>query len=224
MTRVLAAILGGIRDVAFGRLTLLALLNFLLALLLTGAGAVAIIRYAVPLIPDGTGWLDYISTAGELAASLALIVLAVALSPAASLLVGGLLFDIAAERVEKAIGAPRARTIPLAEGIGNGVKIAAPALLLNLLVIPLYFIPVINFATFLILNGALMGREYMTLAAARQMSFSEAVGLRKRHRAQIFLAGLACSVIPFFAPLVAAGTMVRLVQKLPRPDAAGRAA
>ncbi|PKP80928.1 MAG: hypothetical protein CVT79_12995 [Alphaproteobacteria bacterium HGW-Alphaproteobacteria-18] len=223
MTRAISAILGGVRDVAFGRLTLFAVFNLVLALALTGGSAFAIIRYGVPLIPDGAGWLGYVSTAGEVAASLILIVLASALSPAASMIVGGFLFDFAAERVEKAIGAPKARAVPLTEGVGNGLKIALPALLLNLLVIPLYFVPVVNVFVFILLNGALMGREYATLAAARQMSFKEAVRLRNRHGASVFLVGLACSVIPFFAPLVGASAMVRLVEKLPRPDAAGRA-
>lgn len=218
----MSAILGGVKDVAFGRLTLFALLNLILALALTGGLAFAIIRYGVPLIPDGAGWLGYVSTAGEVALSLILIVLAIALSPAASILVGGFLFDFAAERVEKAIGAPKARAVPLTEGIVNGLKIALPALLLNLLVIPLYFVPVLNVIVFIGLNGALMGREYATLAAARHMSFREAVRLRNRHGFSVFLVGLACSVIPFFAPLVGAGAMVRLINRLPRPDAAGR--
>lgn len=222
MTRAFGAILGGARDVAFGRLGWFAVVNLTLALALTGGSAFAIIRYAVPLIPDGAGWLGYISTASEIAASLILIILALALSPAASIFVGGFLFDFAAERVEKAIGAPPARSVPMMEGVTNGLKIALPALGLNLLVIPLYFVPIMNVFVFVLLNGALMGREYATLAAARQMPFGDAVRLRNRHGASVFVVGLACSVIPFFAPLVGASAMVRLVHKLPRPDAAGR--
>jgi uncharacterized protein involved in cysteine biosynthesis len=222
MRRAITATIGGVRDVAFGRLAWFALLNLILALALTGGAAFAVIRYGVPLIPDGAGWLGLVSTAGEVAASLVLIVLAIALSPAASMVVGGFLFDLAAELVEKAVGAPPARAVPLGEGVANGLKIALPALMLNLLVIPLYFVPVLNLIVFIGLNGALMGREYATLAAARQMSFKEAVRLRNQHAASVFLVGLACSVIPFFAPLVGASAMVRLVQTLPRPDAAGR--
>ncbi|OYW87084.1 MAG: hypothetical protein B7Z22_05270 [Hyphomonas sp. 32-62-5] len=120
------------------------------------------------------------------------------------------------------IGAPKARAVPLAEGISNGLKIALPALLLNLLAIPLYFIPGVNVVVFILMNAVLMGREYATLAASRHMSFRDAVALRNRHGFSVFLVGLACSVIPFFAPLVGAGAMVRLVHRLPRPDAAGR--
>ena len=142
------------------------------------------------------------------------MVLAVALSPAISMIVGGVMFDFAAERVEKKIGAPKGRMVPLHEGVWNGVRIALPALLLNLIAIPLYFIPGVNALVFYGLNGFLMGREYSTIAAARRMSYAEAVALRKRHGGAVFLVGLACSVIPFFAPLVGASAMTRLMQSL----------
>lgn len=212
--RAMTAILGGLKDVIFGRLTWLAILNLIVAVTLTSLAAGALIKYVVPLIPDGGGWLANVSMAGEFVASVAVVVLAIALSPAISMLVGGLLFDIAAERVEKKIGAPTARPVPLHQGLLNGARIALPALILNLLVLPLYFIPVVNAVTFYTLNGFLMGREYSTVAAARHMSFRDAVQLRKRNGLKVFLVGLACSVIPFFAPLVGASAMTRLVQSL----------
>lgn len=214
MVRVTTAILGGLKDVIFGGLTLLALLNLIIAVTLTVLAAGAMIKYVVPLIPDGGGWLANVTTMGEFAASVAVVVLAIALSPAISMLVGGLLFDVAAERVEKKIGAPVARAVPLHQGLFNGARIALPALILNLLVIPLYFIPVVNALVFYSLNGFLMGREYSTVTAARHMSFREAVQLRKRNGFKVFLVGLACSVIPFFAPLVGASAMTRLVHSV----------
>ncbi|HRP10210.1 MAG TPA: EI24 domain-containing protein [Terricaulis sp.] len=214
MNKAFAAILGGLKDVIFGRLTLFAIGNFIVAVAITATAATLLIRFVVPLIPDGGGWLAYVSTAGEFAASVAVVVLAIALSPAVSMIVGGVLFDFAAERVEKAIGAPAGRFVPLHEGVLNGLRIAAPALLLNLIVIPLYFIPVVNALTFYTLNGFLMGREYFTITAARRMSYAEAVALRKRHGGAMLAVGLACSVIPFFAPLVGASAMTRLVNSL----------
>jgi CysZ protein len=214
MTRAMAAILGGLKDVIFGRLTLFALANLIVALTITVFAARAGLTYLVPLIPDGGGWLGYLSMAGSMVASIVVVVLAVALSPAVSMVVGGMLFDFAAERVEKKIGAPKGRIVPIQEGLLNGLRIALPALLLNLLVIPLYFIPVINAITFYTLNGFLMGREYATITAARQMRFQEAVALRKRHGLSVFMVGLACSLVPFVAPLVGASAMTRLVQSL----------
>lgn len=214
MTRALAAIAGGLGDVIFGRLTLMALLNLAIAVTLTLLAAGAVIKYVVPLIPDGAGWLANVSDAGEFLASVAVVVIAIALSPAISMVVGGVLFDFAAERVEKKIGAPKARAVPLAEGVWNGLRIALPALLLNLAAIPFYFIPIVNAVVFWGLNGFLMGREYFTITAARHMSYRDAAALRKGNGASVFLVGLACSVIPFFAPLVGASAMTRLVRSV----------
>lgn len=214
MSHVFAAILGGLKDVIFGRLTWLALINLVVAVTIIVSLARAGLTLLVPLIPDSEGWLGYLTMAGSLAASVVVIVLAVALSPAISMVVGGVLFDFAAERVEKKIGAPTARRVPLAQGIWNGVRIALPALILNLIAIPLYFIPVVNALVFYGLNGFLMGREYATIAAARRMSYREAVTLRKRHGGAVFLVGLACSFIPFLAPLVGASAMTRLINSL----------
>jgi CysZ protein len=214
MTLVFSAIIAGLKDVIFGRLTWLALINLVVALTITIAAARAGLTYIVPLIPDNEGWLGYLSMAGSFAASVAIVVLAIALSPAVSMVVGGALFDFAAERVEKKIGAPAARKIPLGEGIGNGVRIALPALFFNLIAIPFYVIPVVNALVFYGLNGFLMGREYATITAARHMSYAEARALRKRHGGAVFAVGLACSIVPFLAPLVGASAMTRLVQGL----------
>jgi uncharacterized protein involved in cysteine biosynthesis len=127
------------------------------------------------------------------------------------MVIGGILFDIAAARVEKAIGAPPARAVSIGEGLGNGVRIALPALALNLLALPLLFIPVVNAIVFYTLNGFLMGREYSTVAGARRLTRAEADALRRRNGLPIFLIGLACSVVPFVAPLVAASAMTRFV-------------
>lgn len=212
MTRATTAILGGLKDVIFGRLTWLALINLVVAATITIFVARAGLQYLVPLIPDSGGWLGYVSMAGSFFASVVVVVLAIALSPAISMVVGGALFDIAAERVEKKIGASKARVVPIQEGLMNGVRIALPALAFNLLAIPLYFIPVVNAVTFYTLNGFLMGREYATITATRHMSYADALALRKRHGMEVFMVGLACSLVPFLAPLVGASAMTRLIQ------------
>lgn len=212
MTRATTAILGGLKDVIFGRLTWLALINLVVAATITIFVARAGLQYLVPLIPDSGGWLGYVSMAGSFFASVVVVVLAIALSPAISMVVGGALFDIAAERVEKKIGASKARAVPIQEGLMNGVRIALPALAFNLLAIPLYFIPVVNAVTFYTLNGFLMGREYATITATRHMTYADALALRKRHGMEVFMVGLACSLVPFLAPLVGASAMTRLIQ------------
>ncbi len=211
MGRAFVAIIQALKDVIFGRLTFLALINLVLASAATGGAALALIRYIIPLIPEGEGWLGFAFNASEVALSVGAAVLAVALSPAVSMLIGGMLFDFAAERVEKAISAPASRRVSFLESLGNGVRIAIPALLLNLIVSPLYLVPGLNAVVFYTLNGHLMGREYALLAATRRMPFPDAKRLRKRAGFSVFVTGLACSVIPFVAPLVAASAMTRLV-------------
>ena len=214
MTRAMTAIVGGLKDVIFGRLTWLALINLVVAATITVVAAQAGLRYIVPLIPDSEGWFGYVTMAGSFMATIVVVVLAIALSPAISMIVGGALFDIAAERVEKKIGAPKSRAVPIQEGLLNGLRIALPALALNLIAIPLYFIPVVNAVTFYSLNGFLMGREYATVTAARHMSYKDAVAFRKRFGLSVFMVGLACSLVPFVAPLVGASAMTRLIQSL----------
>lgn len=222
MGDALRSVAAAIGDVAMGRLTLLALLNLVIAVTLTVLVAWAGLHFVVPLIPDRGGSLGYLTMAGSLAASVFVVVLAIALSPAISMIVGGVLFDIAAERVEKKIGLPEGRAVPIQEGLWNGVRIALPALILNLIAIPFYFIPGINALVFYGLNGFLMGREYATVTAARRMNYADAVALRKRHGGAVFIVGLACSVIPFVAPLVGASAMTRLVSALTSSGSATR--
>lgn len=214
MGKAIAAIAGAVKDIAFGRLTLLALVNLVLAGVISGSAAVAAIRYLVPLIPEADGLLGFAFDAAQFVLGAGAVVLALVLSPAASMFVGGLLFDFAAERVEKAIGAPSARQPSIVEGLWNGLRIAFPALLLNLLVAPLYLIPGVNAVVFYSLNGYLMGREYSMLAGSRRMSWRAAKKLRRSARFSVFLVGLACSIVPFLAPLVAASAMTRLTNRL----------
>lgn len=199
------------KDVFAGRLTLMALLNLVIALAIVGGAAFALITTLVPLIPEREGWIGAAFNASEIAVGVGVVVVALVLSPAVSMIVGGMLFDVAAARVEKAIGAPPGRMVPIGEGVANGFRIGLPALGFNILAIPLYFIPVVNLITFVALNGFLMGREYAALAAVRRMSWQEARAFRRRNGLSVFVLGLACSLIPFFAPLIGASAMTRLV-------------
>ncbi len=211
MGHAIRAIAGALKDVLFGRLTILALINLVLTGVIAGSAVVGAIRYIAPLIPEGEGWIGFLLDTAQFLVGAGSFVLAIALSPAASMFVGGLLFDFAAERVEKAIGAPPARKTSLIGGVANGIRIAIPALFLNLLAAPLYLIPGVNAVVFYTLNGYLMGREYSMLAGTRRMPWRDALRLRRGHRFSVFITGLACSVIPFIAPLIAASAMTRLV-------------
>jgi uncharacterized protein involved in cysteine biosynthesis len=212
--RPLAAIGGALGDILGGRLTFLAIVNLVLAGAISGAGAIAAIHYLVPLIPHATGWLGFVFDALRFVASVGAFILGIAISPAASLFIGGLLFDAAASRVEKALGAPSPRKVGLLEGVWSGLRMAIPSLLLNLLVLPLYAIPGVNAFVFVCINGYLMGRDFAMTAAMRRMPFKEALKLRRSARLSVFAVGIACVVIPFLGALIGASAMTRLVNSL----------
>lgn len=212
------AIGGALKDVAFGRLTLLALVNLVLAGVISGGAVIAAIHYLTPLVPHATGWIGFLFDTLRFLLGAGSIALGIALSPAASMFIGGLLFDIAAQRVEKAIGAPTARKVSLLGGVITGIRIAIPSLLLNLLVAPLYLVPGINAVVFYSLNGYLMGRDYAMIAGLRRYPFKDALRLRRRYRLSVFLVGVVCALIPFIGPLIGASGMTRLVHALPAPQ------
>jgi len=175
---------------------------------------IAAIHYITPLLPHAEGWLGFVFDTARFLLGAGSVVLGVALTPAASMFVGGLLFDVAAQRVEKTIGAPPARKVSLIEGIFTGIRMAIPSLLLNLLFAPIYLIPGINAAVFFALNGYLMGRDYAMIAGLRRLPFKDALRLRRRNRFSVFIVGLACAIIPFVGPLIGASGMTRLVNEL----------
>lgn len=210
----IAAIGGGLKDVLGGRLGGLAFACFVLALAATIGAAWAAFRYLVPMIPEGEGWLAWVYNASEWLAGAGIVILSIVLAPGLSMFVGGVLFDVAAARVEKSVGLGEGRMVPLHEGLMNGLRIAWPALVLNIISLPLIFVPVVNIVWFLALNGYLMGREYFSLAAVRRMSWTEARALRARNSGAIFIVGVVAAIVPFFAPLFGASAMTRLINSL----------
>jgi uncharacterized protein involved in cysteine biosynthesis len=209
-----SAIAGALKDILFGRLTFFAVINLVLAGVISAGAVVAAIHYLTPLVPHAAGGIGFFYDTARFLLGAGSIALGIAFSPAMSMFVGGLLFDHAALRVEKAIGAPPARKVSLIEGLFTGLRMAIPSLLLNLLVAPLYLIPGINAAVFYCLNGYLMGRDYAMIAALRRLPFRDALRLRRSARISVFLVGVACALIPFFGPLVGASGMTRLVNAL----------
>lgn len=91
----------------------------------------------------------------------------------------------------------------------------------NILALILYavagpFIPLLFWG----LNGLLLGREYFTLVAQRRLGRAGAKALRRRHGAQIWLAGtlmaapLSIPLVNLFIPVLGAATFTHLVQRL----------
>jgi len=213
-----AAAIGAVRDV-FGRpLAGLALLAALVAIPILAGAVAATVVYLVPLIPHMPGALGPLTEAIKLMAGLGAVAVGFLLWPAVSMLIGGALFDVAAQRIEtlRFPSAPPGKPPRLADSLGHGLGAALPTLALNLAALPFLLVPGVGLIVFLLLNGHLISRDYFTMAALRFRPAPEVRALRKRHGGLLLAAGLLCAVLLYFpllnfiAPLYGAALMVRI--------------
>jgi uncharacterized protein involved in cysteine biosynthesis len=76
-------------------------------------------------------------------------------------------------------------------------------------------------------NGYLLGREYFQMAAMRRLGRDGAAALRRRHRGQIFAAGLLMAaplslpLVNLVVPVLGAATFTHLFHRLNGESAAG---
>lgn len=200
------------------------LLSVLLALSLLALAWIGLTALLAGERVVGISWLD-----GAIAAlgSVAALALAWMLFPALTLLVLGFFLDGILAAVERqhypALGPPR--RVGFGAALASALRILALTLVLNLLVLPLYLVPAINFLVYYGLNGYLVGREYFELVALRRMEGAAARGMWRRHRGTLILAGmivvflLSLPLINLVAPVVAAAFMLHLVEALRRGTA-----
>jgi uncharacterized protein involved in cysteine biosynthesis len=170
------------------------------------------------------GWLE---TAIDVLGWVAALIAAFVLFPGAALVIISFLLEPIARAVEAMhyphLAAPRAQ--PVAEAVWVGLRFAAVAVVLNLICLPLYFLPVLNVFVFGGLNGYLLGREYFELVALRRLDAAQARSMWRRNRGKLFFAGVIITLllsIPFvnwFMPVVAAAFMVHIFEGLRRRDA-----
>jgi uncharacterized protein involved in cysteine biosynthesis len=211
--RTLGIILAAFGDIFGPRLGALALVCLALSAAIAVGAAWAGFAYLLPLLPDGEGVWRWLWGALSVLGGAAIVIVAIALTPAASAIIGGALFDVGAERIERCVfaGKPEGPGPPLPRALANGLRLAGPALLLNLLALPLLFVPVLNVVVFLALNGYLAGREHFVLVAQRHgLDWNAARAARRRQAGAVFAIGMAASLIPFVAPLYGAAAMTRL--------------
>lgn len=120
---------------------------------------------------------------------------------------------------------PPVRAQPVAEAIWGALRLAAVALVLNVLALPLYIVPVLNVFVFYGLNGYLLGREYFELVGVRRLDAGTVRRLWRHHRGRLCLAGVAMTfllslpVIGWAMPTVAAAFALHLFEPLRRREA-----
>jgi CysZ protein len=172
-------------------------------------------------------WLE---TLVEWGSGFAIAVLMILLFPAAVSATIGLFLEAVAGAVESrhypGLAPPRAQSIR--EAIGSGFKFALVAILLNLVVLPVYivgiFLPPLNFFVFYGLNGYLLGREYYETVALRRLDPRLASEVRRRNSWRVFMGGvvitlmLTVPILNLIAPVIATAFMVHIFESIRRGE------
>lgn len=204
IVRAFLLALGQIGDPRFRRVLLLGV-GLTLALLI---GACVAVVWAVGwAVGDAVTlpWLGTVSWADD-AASWAAVPLVLVLSVVLMVPVASAITSMFLDRVAQAVEdrhyptLPPAQEVPIADELRDTVNFLGVMIGANILALVLYFTPLAPFV-FWGLNGFLLGREYITLAATRRIGREGARALRRRHWLTVWVAGVLMA-IPLTVPLV----------------------
>ena len=164
-----------------------------------------------------TNWLEWLMDfmGGAFALALTWLLFPVIIST-----VIGFLLERVADAVDTCyyphLSPPRTRA--LSEIIIQSTRFLILLLVINVLLLPLLFIPPLFPCIFYFLNGYLLGREYFELVALRRISPSEAQLLRKKKRTAITTIGIFFALlmtlpgINLLTPIIATATMIHLLE------------
>lgn len=114
---------------------------------------------------------------------------------------------------------PPAQGLSFGESLSEATSFLAKAILLNILVLPLYLLPGPNIIIYLGLNGWLLGRELFDSVGFRRRTRDEHRQLRRHLRLEVWLAGIVVAtlmLIPFvnlLAPVFGLSLMVHQYQR-----------
>lgn len=166
----------------------------------------------------GYRWLDHTF---QVLGAFGTAVVAWFLFPSIVVAVSGIFLDRVVDATEDRLypSLPPPRQVPLAESLLSSLRLLVVGVALNLLALPLYFLPVLNLPLWLALNGYLVGREYAELVAARRLAPGLATRLRRDHRLAFWLSGvviaalLAVPILNLFAPVIGAAFMAQRYQR-----------
>ncbi|MEL7183866.1 MAG: EI24 domain-containing protein [Pseudomonadota bacterium] len=198
--------------------------------LLVGFSALVLFGLQLLVGPEATlPWIGTVTWLDDLsfwAAIPVLVVLSVVLMVPVASAFTGLFLDRIAGAVETRHypNAPPPRKQGMAEMIQDSAQFLGLVLGVNLLALIAYvvFAPLALFI-FWGVNGFLLGREYAQMSAARHLPPEEALKFRKRHKGQIFGAGvlmvipLTIPIVNLLVPVLGAATFTHLFHRLHRP-------
>ncbi|MBL8702172.1 MAG: EI24 domain-containing protein [Alphaproteobacteria bacterium] len=171
------------------------------------------------LLPAATP--HWLRVAVEFVAGAGAVVLSIILFPA---VVTTIQTTLLVERVCGAVearhypGLPPPRSPGVAEQVVISLRFLGTAIGLNLVALPLYFVPVVNAVLFVVLNGYLLARENFDAIAPRRVAWPAQRALWKTSRLRFWVAGglfallMAIPFVNLAAAILAAATMTHLVE------------
>ncbi|HEV8015010.1 MAG TPA: EI24 domain-containing protein [Stellaceae bacterium] len=175
-----------------------------------------------------TGW-HWLNIAIDILGSVAALFVAWLMFPTMAILILGFFLEriIAAIEARHYPDLPPPRAIGIGQSIASAVRLALLALVLNLLVLPLYlFLPVANVVLFFAINGYLVGREYFEAVACRRLDHGAVQAMWRRQRARLVVAGaviallLSIPIVNLAAPLIGVAFMLHLFERFRRAPTA----
>lgn len=207
-----------LRTLARGRLLALMLLCALLALLVIIGMAITITWFTAHMVSFELGWLD---TSVNWVAGVVSGVGGWFMLPAMVVLISGAFQEITISRVEQSEypAEVRRKEPQFWPDIAHDIRFTLKAILLNILVLPFYFIG-IGFLLTVLLNSYLLGREFFESAAGYHLGKANARELGRRNRRRVYGSGLIITlfslvpVVNLFVPIIAIVWMVHVYHSL----------
>jgi uncharacterized protein involved in cysteine biosynthesis len=117
-------------------------------------------------------------------------------------------------------GRPAPRETSVWGAIFDGLKLALLSLIVNLITLPLLFVPPLYIIVSWALNGYLLGREYYEMAAFRRLDRTQAKALLKTRRGTFTGGGVLIAilstipVVNLIAPIIATAFVVHLFESV----------
>ncbi len=183
------------------------------------------LRWALDaIVLIGIDWLDWTIRA---VAGVGAVVVGVMLFPLVAAIVVGLFLDEIADAVDARHypDRPAAPGQSILSSTVSTAKLILVALALNILALPLYLVPGVNFFVFYGLNGYLLGREYFELVALRRLEPRATRRVYKNSRWRVFVGGvlitllLSVPIINWLMPMIATAFMVHEFNAMERRQA-----